>query len=202
VNVALEGGVYAKAAAAVRVPAGALATNTTLGPPVGLALFSVQVVGSSKPSAARLANAVCDAFVSSIRAQRVAETAAQKAAISTRVGDLEREIARLASIPPPKRTVADNVTLSADRQAVTASVTDMAFVQSLPPDKVYVVTPATTGTPYDPRSKGKNLLIALVAGLLACFLFVLVGEILAERRRRATFGSTGDLHREDIFTRP
>lgn len=180
VSTSVASGLYNKTAQAKKVDRASF-TLVTL-PIPGLGSFVVRVTSDDSNRAVLVANAVCDQFVATIRAQRAAEVDAQIKGVQDRITTIQAAIKRLEKKPANKRTAEEKAFLSGQRAALIGNANVIANIISLPPDNISILSHAS-GT--DETRKGdltKSMLIALVGGLLACFLFILVSEVLAERR--------------------
>jgi capsular polysaccharide biosynthesis protein len=172
--------VFSHAADDAGLDAGTLAGETFITPGPGTAYFSVQVTDSDSFRAARAANAVCDAMTAQIKQQRAAEQKSETDALTTKLVDLFSQRQALTAQPPTQAGQAQ--ILSIDK-AITGVESQLAASQALPPDTIDVLARAGNGTRNDQRNLGRNLLIAVVAGLLGSFLIVLIGEAVADRTR-------------------
>ena len=149
----------------------------------GLGTFIANVSDADPKQAVTLANAVCDEFVLSIQKRRAAKVSADVKTVENRIAGFEAELGRLAAIPKKKRKTSDFAAALGLIAARKDNVQLLATILSLPPDEISVLTRATGARSRDKRSLPKNLVIALVAGLLGCFLIILVGETIAEGRK-------------------
>lgn len=182
VDTAFASGLYRQVATHEKVNAVSLARNAETRPTPGLGTFSVSVADSDPKRAIRLANATCDQFVATIKMQRATAIDAQTKRIQDRIASIQAEAKRLEAIPAKKRTAAQNASLQAQKTAIVFNSALIANVISLPPDDISVLARATGTERRETGSLSKNMLIAIIGGLLACFLYILVGEVLAERR--------------------
>lgn len=182
VSIALTANPYVPVARDNHVNAGTLAANTLVQPVIGLGIYSVRVVANEGPQAVKLTNALCDQFVKDIRAHRTNEIDAQVADLQSRILALQTELKKLSKVPPAKRTLQQRATITARQEALGGNTAQMANILSLPPDNISTLVRAVGAQAYDPRHLAKDMLIGLVAGLLVCFLYVLGGEIISERR--------------------
>jgi len=188
VSIAVASNPYAAVAKRERVDAGKLADSTTVQPIPGLGLYGLRVIAAESRAALVEANGLCDQIVKSIIKHRADDNASQIKDLNARIKTLQTELKRITVIPPAKRTTVQSATLQAQEQALSGNAAQIAGILSLPPDSISVLIRAVNAQGYDPRSQSKNLLIALVGGLLACFLVVLLGEVIAERRAGAREG--------------
>lgn len=152
-------------------------------PTAGLGTFLVTVQDPDPKRAVRVANAICDLSTQAIKKQRAAEIAAQVKGVQDRILAIQTELKRLEKIPSKKRTLADNAALQGQRSAIVFNSTLIANIISLPPDEIIVLSRAANTGRKQTGSLSKNVIIAIVGGLLASFLYILVGEVVAERRR-------------------
>jgi hypothetical protein len=182
VNNAVRSGVYVDAARSAGVDLASLGDRIIVGPGFGLGVYSAEAIDTDARRATRLSQAICDLFVQRIREQRSDARNNEVRSIRERIASIESDARRIEAIPASRRTAADARVLGAFRAALDGNQFSLATTLSLPPDDIGVIGPAVAER-RDPRKLTRNLLIALVGGLLACFLYVLIGEIVAERRR-------------------
>ena len=135
----------------------------------------------SPARATRLANAVCNEYVSSIKKNRADQLAAKVKAVQDRIDSIESEVAKLAAIPAAKLTPGQKVTLQTRTAQILYNSQLLANITSYPPDEVSLLSPAGTVNKQKIGDLSKKLVIAGVAGVLVCFLYILIGEILAMR---------------------
>ena len=183
-QLAIATGAFAQVAKTLKIrnlDLGVIAVQQAAGQP---GTFTVAVLNKDRARATVVANTTCSQLVSSVKGHRDAEQQANIKAIQARITSLQKDAAKVNKIPAKKRTVEQKADLKAKQDAILNNATLIAAILSRPPDEVGVVVPAGQAKLFDKRSIGKNLLIAFVAGLLACFTVVLVGETLADRRRR------------------
>ena len=90
-------------------------------------------------------------------------------------------MAKLAAIPAAKLTPPQKVTLQTRTAQILYNSQLMANITSYPPDEVSLLSPAGTVNKQKIGDLSKKLVIAGVAGVLVCFLYILIGEILAMR---------------------
>ena len=143
--------------------------------------FLVVAEGSDSGRAAILANALCDEYVSRVIQQRVQERDSVVGQLETNLADLEGSVQALIAKPVPRPAGTDSI-IAARQKAIASAQTLLAIALSTPPDDVAVVTRSVGGGLNDTRDLTRNVLIAGVASLLACFLIVMVGEIIREPR--------------------
>jgi outer membrane murein-binding lipoprotein Lpp len=181
VDTALASGLYARVSKREKTSAGLIASETKTSPAPGLATFSVSVIDPIAPRATRLANAVCDEYVSSIRNQRADQVAAQVKTVADRLNSLQNEVNQLAVIPAAKLTPIQRVTLQTRRGQIIYNSQLMANLTSYPPDEIALLSRAGNIQKQQTGELSKKLLIAGVGGVLLCFLYILIGEMLAIR---------------------
>ena len=181
VGTVASSGLYRRVSAREKTPAGVIASETTTAPSPGLGTFFVTVMDPSPARATRLANAVCKEYVSSIKKNRADQLAAKVRAVQDRIDSIESEVAKLAAIPAAKLTPPQKVTLQTRTAQILYNSQLMANITSYPPDEVSLLSPAGTVNKQKIGDLSKKLVIAGVAGVLVCFLYILIGEILAMR---------------------
>jgi len=177
-------GVTAEVARTQGIKAGTLSHETTLTPIGGVGQIALIVVDPKPQRAIAFANALCDQYIATIQQQRSGDVNNQIAVAKSRLGPLQAEVKRLQTIPPKKRTLSDKALLAAQFQAIDGNTTVIAKLLSIVPERIGVLKAASSSSRYDPRRFSKYLLIALTAGVLVCFLYVLAAEMVAEQRRR------------------
>jgi outer membrane murein-binding lipoprotein Lpp len=181
VDTALASGLYTRVSGHEKTPSDLIASETKTGPAPGLATFAVFVMDPIATRATRLADAVCDEYVSSIRKQRADQVAAQVKTVADRLNSLQNEVNQLAAIPAAKLTPIQKVTLLTRKGQVIYNSQLMANLTSYPPDEVALLSRAGNIQKQQTGELSKKLLIAGVAGVLVCFLYILIGEMLAMR---------------------
>lgn len=183
VGAALASGLYSRVGESEKVPSATIASETTILPAPGLGAFTLTMTDPSSERSTRLANAACDEYVRSIKKQRAAQIDAQVKVVQDRIDSIQAEVVRLSAIPFKKLTNDQKAALQAKKGALVFNYSLIANLNSFPPDAVSVVIRAVSAQKKQTGNLSKKLIIAGVSGLLACFLYILVGEILAERRR-------------------
>lgn len=174
--------VYQQIAQSQHQTATAFAGNVvTTGAP-GVGAFRVSVSGAQPQRPVQIANAVCDRYVTVIKKQRVDEIDSDIKVVQGRMKTIQTEIARLQKIPLKRRTVSDTAALTTQRLALNHNAQLIAAMSSLPPDRISVLKHAVIAQRSQSVNLSKYLIVAVVAGLLACFLLILVGEVVAESR--------------------
>lgn len=185
VTTVVAAGLYRNVERKEKVPAGALTANTNAGPGPGIGTFFVTVHGTDPKQTSRLSNALCDGFVSAIIAQRKGEVDAQVKEMTARIATLQAEVRRLQGLPKNKRTSTTNIELKSRQAALIGAAAVITNILSLPPDNISVLSRSANATIKETSDRTKFFLVAILGGLLACFLYILVGEWVVEQRRRA-----------------
>jgi capsular polysaccharide biosynthesis protein len=194
VSTAIAGGVYNDVAESQNTDPAGIARNVRTLPTPGLGTFLVTVRDVSRPRAIQLANALCDSFVARVKAQRATEVDTRVKGVQDRIATIQADVERLQRIAPASRTPEQSVTLAAQQRALTFNSGLIASIISLPPDDISVLTRATSALLRPGPDLERNLIIGGIAGLLGCFIVVLVGETITERRGR---NEERDLRAED-----
>ena len=184
VTTVVAAGLYRRVERQEKVPAGTIGANTNAGPGPGIGTFFVTVHGTDPKLVTRLANAVCDGFVEAVSAQRKAEIDAQVKEMTARIGALQAEVRRLQAIPKNKRTATTLIELKARQGALIGAAAVITNILSLPPDNISVLSRAANASVKETSDRTKFFLVAILGGLLACFLYILIGEWVVEQRRR------------------
>jgi hypothetical protein len=185
VTTVVSSGLYRDLERKEKVPPGTISRNTSAGPGPGIGVFFVTVKGSDPKQVTRLTNAMCDGFVVAVIAQRKSEVDAQVKKMEDRISVLQTEVKRLQAIPVKKRSATTNVVLRSRQAALIASASVITQILSLPPDDVSVLSRASGASIKETSNQAKYFLVAILGGLLACFLYILVGEWIVEQQRRA-----------------
>jgi len=194
VQLAITGGAFAQVAKTLKIrnlDLGTIIVQPAVAQP---GTFTVGTFNKDPKRATVVSNTTCSQLVTSIKDHRKAELDSRVKVIQGRIDSLQKDAGKIARIPAKRRTDKQRADLRVKQDAILANAALLGQTLSLPPDEVGVVVPAGNSKLFDRRSLGKNLLIALVAGLLACFTVVLLGESLADRRRRteALIAGRGD----------
>jgi hypothetical protein len=180
-----SGKVFEAAAAKEHVSKSTLEGAGSAGPvPSQIATFAVRVSYRDAKRTVSFANTLCDEYVSTLKKNRASEIEADRKEIQGRIDKAEAELKKLQAIPKGKRTSANLASVISQNAVLKANVQQLANLLSLPPDQILVLARSRGAQKVDNRNLTKNVLIALVAGLLACFLLVLIGEVIAENRLR------------------
>jgi hypothetical protein len=179
---ALNSRVYDETARVENVDAIDLSRHTTI-ETAGQSFAKVTVNDNDTARAARLANDICNRLVGQIRALLDARQANAASLTADRIGQVSGERNAIAAIDPAKRTPAQQATLVADDTALSSLRDQLALILGLPPDLVDVAGTAQAGVKADTPDLGRDLVIGLIAAVLACFLVILAGEIIADRGR-------------------
>ena len=175
--------VYASVGKDEKMPAGLVASETTTHPAPGLAVFAVTVTDPSPSKAISVANGVCNQYVTSITKHRADVLAAQVKTVQDRLDSIQAEVDQLQAIPASKLTPVQKVTLQTRKGQVIYNSQLMANLTSYPPDQVAVLSSATGTQKQQTGQLSKKLIIAGVAGVLVCFLYILIGEMIVSRGR-------------------
>lgn len=183
VGAAVASGVYTRVATAEGLDPGTILGKITTAPAPGLGALLVNATDADRPRAIRLANAACEEFVTTIKNQRKNEIARQLENVQNRIVVIQAELRRLESIPPNQRTATDNILIQSQRAALQSNTVVIANISSLPPDDIGVLSHASTAIRKESGGLRRNLVVAGVGGLLACFLYILVIEAFTDRRR-------------------
>lgn len=181
----LGSGVYTKVSSQEGVDVASLRSETTVAASPNAATVAVQVTDGAPARAGRLANGICSATVTQARAYLEQQQTDAVSNIADRLAELTRQRDTAGAKPAAERTAADTTVLAADDAALKVLQANLAATLAVPPDQVEVVEQARDGIRTDSRSLTRNVLVALVGGVLVSFLIVLVGEVAAERRERA-----------------
>jgi hypothetical protein len=176
--------VYQRLAKEAHLSTGAVSGKLTLSPAPGIGAFRVTVTDTDLKRTKLFARSACPTFVSVITKQRVDEIDRDVKVVEGRLKTIQADVKRLQGIPAKKRTESDVLSLFTQQQALKVNAILIAGLRSLPPDNISVLTPATSPIATRSISLKRYVLIALVAGLLAIFLFILVGEALSPPNRR------------------
>jgi hypothetical protein len=184
VGSAVGSGVYGQVAARQRVNTAVFSRNVRWRPSAGLGTFALTVPDTAGPRAGRLANATCDQMVATIKAHRTATVDSQIKVIQSRIDSSQKELSKLTRIRREDRTNAQAASLATLSDTILGNSRLIASIRSLPPDEIAVIARAAGAETTTTGSLNKNLLIALVAALFVCFLYILVLEIIAERKRQ------------------
>jgi len=183
VGTAIASGIYPEVARTQEVDPASFQNNVFTRASPGLGSFVVTVSDTNGHKAIALANAVCDEFIARIKAQRSREVASQVKNVEDRIATIQAEVKKLEAIPEARRTAIQVASLQGQRGALQFNTAVIANLISLPPDEISVLSKATVAARRQTGSLSRNLIIALVGGLLACFLYILVGEVIVEARR-------------------
>jgi hypothetical protein len=185
---------YVRAAQSLKMNPGVLASKTRLLPARGIAAFAISVADDEPKRAQRIADATCTAFVSVIIKQRAEGVNDDLTVIQKRIDGIQADLRRLERIPESRRTDDQTLDLLTQQQALKNNAFLVAAYKSLAPDKIGVLLPATNAAATRSASLKKYVLVALVAALLAIFLFILVGEALSSPQRGGPpFPDSGDV---------
>lgn len=181
-----QGPAYTAAAQSLGGGVGAdtLRHETTVVPPtIDQVDYTVSVQDATSGNAKRYADAVCSGFVSDVVQRRATDVTTYANALSANVADLRKQIAQIQAKPKDQQTQVDVTTVAADGAAVNQLQGQLAATLAQPPELVDVVNSASLPTRSDNRNLGRDLLVGVVAGVLAAFVIILVGEMVLDRRR-------------------
>jgi hypothetical protein len=179
---AASGNVFGAPAAAAGLDPAVAAKETTLNQSPGSPDFQVAVDDDSSSRAATLANALCDEYVKRVIALRQQERTLEISQLDSTLTELQNAVTSLNSIPAADRPPGTDAMIAARQRAIGGAEQVLAVALGSPPDNISVVTRSTGGVVNDTRDLARNVLVAGVAALLACFLIILVGEIVREPR--------------------
>ena len=177
---AATGNVFAAPAAAAGVDPSVAAKETTLNQSTGSPDFQVAADDDNSLRAAKLANALCDEYVKRVTALRQDERALEISQLDSALTQLQNDVTSLNSTPAADRAPGTDAMIAARQRAIGGAEQVLAVALGSPPDNISVVTRSTGGVINDTRDLTRNVLVAGVAALLACFLIILVGEIVRE----------------------
>jgi hypothetical protein len=175
--------VYSELAKSEHISLGALAGKIQIGPAIGIGAFRVSVTDPNLDVTKRLSKSACTTFVSVITKQRADEIATDLKAIQKRVSSIQADIARLTKRLASKRTAADELALATQREALNTNSLLIVNYQSMAPDHIAVLTPATSVTAQRSVSLKKYGAIAAVGALLVIFLYILILEAVSPQRK-------------------
>ncbi len=175
--------VYAEVGKSQKVRVSDVIRQTQILPTAGFGSFGVSVTDPDRARAKRLANGICEQFVSVVSKNRTAELDRQVKLIKSRITAEETDVRRLLAKPAKKRTASENTLLATQQVSLRGNTFLVAGILSLPPDSISVLRPATALESVKSGSLKRDMLIALLAGVLTCFLVILVGEVVSESRR-------------------
>jgi len=156
-------------------------TRKTVVSGAGLSGVSISVSDSDRTRAVNLANAVCNKLVSSVRDRLQARRQNSASLTAARIAQVLGERDAIAAIPATDRTPAEQATLLADSTALATLQQELASTVGLQPELVDIIGSAAAGVSSSPDFT-RDLVIAIVAGVLASLLMILVSEIVVERR--------------------
>jgi hypothetical protein len=183
VSTAIASGLYGRVGTATKLNPGAVNAKTLTRPAPGLGAFVVTVSDDDAVRAVRLANSVCDEFVATIKRLRRDAVDAQVKEIQDRIASIQSDLKGLQKVPVKKRTTTQTALITGLQGAVLFNSQLISNVVSLPPDDISVLSRAASVEKKQAGNLSKDMIVAGVGGLLACFLYILVGEVLAERKR-------------------
>jgi hypothetical protein len=185
VQQAARADIYSGPAAAAGLDAATAASEVSVTQVPNSSNFVLVATDSNGDRAKNLANRMCDTYVQRVAAQIQQARDAEVSQLESKITQLQQSIALVQATPPQQRSPSDQSFLQAQQKAVDADQQLLATTLALPPDNVSVVTQAPAGVRADTRSIGRNLLVAAIAAVLACFLVVLFGEMARDVRPRS-----------------
>jgi hypothetical protein len=174
--------VYAEVAKVEKVKAAAIQRQVKITNAPGLGAAAIVVNDTQAKRAIRRANAVCTQYVATIKKQRSDQVNADIAVLQGRIDSISKDLAKLLRISPSRRSTVDKALIISHTRAINTNGALIAALRSGVPDKIAAVAPAENVTKTSTASLRKNFIIAAVAGVLVCFLIILIGEAVAERR--------------------
>jgi hypothetical protein len=173
---------YQQLAQSEHLSFGAIFSKVQLQPAIGIGAFRVSVTDPNPNLTKRISRSACTTFVNVITKQRADEINADLKVIQKRITTIQADVQRLAKIPAKRRTAAEALSLATQQEALNTNSLLIVQYNSLVPDHISVLTPATAVAAQRSVSLKKYLLIAAVAALLAIFLYILVVEALSTQR--------------------
>lgn len=135
----------------------------------------ISVSDRTSEGAIRLANALCDQLAIDVPDQRRRERETQATALRDQLVELTKTRDALAAKPNSTLTPSETQQLNSTTAAIRTDEAELAKALSLTPDIIEVAAHATTST-VDRPDLGRIILVAAAAGVLSCFLVVLLGE--------------------------
>jgi hypothetical protein len=182
----LNGRLYAQVAGQTGVDPATVSAALHVGTGGGNAVL-VTATTDQRDLAPRIANAACNQLVTAVKTSLDRRQTDQASLIADRIANLQSEIAQIQAVDTASRTPAQSATLATDQLAVKGLQQELANTIALPPNLVDLVSTAGFAIEGDSRSLSRNLVVAVVAGLLASFLAILLSEMVLERRGRRPF---------------
>jgi hypothetical protein len=163
----------------------AVAGKIQILPAIGIGAFQVSVTDPDPKVTKNLAGAACTSYVKVIKKQRADELSSAVKEIQKRINSIQVEVTRLSKTPARSRTAAQTLALATQQEALNTNSLLIVTYNSLPPDNIAVLTPATSVTPQRSASLKKFALIGGVGALLVIFLYILIGEAFMPQQRNA-----------------
>ena len=185
VNATALGSVFDAVAARAGISSSTLKREATLsGPAQNESSFLVTVTDADSNRSGALANALCRGIVDQVTQKVAADRTAEASKITDRIGALQNDLGALSAQGaghPPSGVTSSQV--NAYQTAIQRLQAQLAAFLSETPDLIDVTAQAGPGAPSDSRGLTRDLVIGAVAAVLACFLLILVGEMVTEHRR-------------------
>lgn len=159
-----------------KVPASEVAADQSV-TQVSDSSFSVNVTNRDPYTAIKLANALCDQYVTQLTSQVQAEQTNEVNGLRGEITNLEHQLHALSTTAGGNFTSAQQVEHAALIGAISRNEQILVVALSLPPDNISVLSRADDAFPKSTKpSLSKALIIAAAAGLLLSFLLILAVE--------------------------
>jgi uncharacterized protein involved in exopolysaccharide biosynthesis len=185
VNTIVRGDIFSSVAGSAGAPAGAVSQHYALSQAGDTGVFTLAYSDGDRSRAISVANGLCSQFVSQLGDMHTKARDTEVTSLRNQIGDLTKSIASLQATPKEQISQADLVYLEAQKKAIATDQQLLAQTLAMPMTNVEVLTKAATALKRDQRNLGRNLVVAGIGALLACFLIILVGEIARDSRVRA-----------------
>ena len=145
--------------------------------------FRVNVTNPDGHAAIRVANALCDQYVSQLTSQVQAEQSAEVSGLRSQISSLDHQLSAVKAGAGGSFTPAQRIERAALIGATQRNEQVLIVALSLPPDNISVLSRASDAFPKSTKpSRSKTLIIAAAAGLLASFLLILLLETTRGRQ--------------------
>jgi capsular polysaccharide biosynthesis protein len=145
--------------------------------------FSVNVTNPDPYVAIRLANALCDQYVTQLSSQVQAEQSNEVNGLRSQIAHLEHQLHAPSAGAGRNLTPAQQVERATLTGAIQRNEQVLVVALSLPPDNISVLSRASDVSAKSTKpSLSKSLIIAAAAGLLASFLVILAVDASSGRR--------------------
>jgi hypothetical protein len=173
--------VFARAAAAAGVPVSEAAGDESI-TEVSDSSFSLSAKTSSPGTAVKLANALCQGYVTQLQGQLHGELTAEQDGLRSQITALERKLTglvrRYGIHPRPDILEQEQAT----KTAISRNRDFLVVALSQPPYHVALLSSARGAAAKSTKpSLSKSLIIAAAAGLLLSFALILVLEFVRKR---------------------